>query len=77
MNTLQAFELMKKFITKIRKDKIKNPSSTLVLNVDKFINKDEIEAIFHFDATIKKLCKLEAIIYICSIDNENMAFIKK
>ena len=77
MNSLHAFELVKKFITKIRKEKIKKTSSTLILNVDKFINKDEIEAIFYFDSTIKKLCKLEKIIYVCKIEDESVAFIKK
>lgn len=79
MTIAQTFELTKNFITKIRKEKTKSniaPGATLFINVDKFINEDELVSIFCFDATIRKICKLEEIIYICNVDGEPFAFKK-
>jgi valyl-tRNA synthetase len=80
MNTLQVFELTKNFIKKIRNEKARgkiSPGTTLFINADKFIDKDELNSILHFDSIVKKLCKLETIIYICKVEDENVAFVKK
>ena len=77
MNIVEGFEKVKKFITKIRRENQELKSTTLVINANKFIDKDELDAIYHFDATIKKMCKLEKIIYITSDEDEMIAFSKK
>jgi len=77
MNIVEAFEKVKKFITKIRRENQTAKSKTLIINSNKFIDKDELDAIYHFDATIKKLCKLENIIYIVSDEDEMITFSKK
>ena len=77
MNIVEGFEKVKKFITKIRRENQALKSTTLVINANKFIDKDELDAIYHFDATIKKMCKLENIIYITSDEDEMIAFSKK
>lgn len=79
MNTLQAFELTKEFIKTIRNEKIRRKISsgaTLWINADKFINKDELNSIFHFDATIRKICKLKDIVYFYMLDSEYVSFKK-
>lgn len=79
MTIAQSFELTKNFITKIRKEKTKSKiasGATLFINVDKFVDEDELTSIFCFDAIIRKICKLEEIIYICNVDGEPFAFKK-
>lgn len=79
MTITESFELTKNFIAKIRKEKTRNkiaPGATLFINTDKFIDKDELNSIFHFDVTIRKICNLKDIIYFCMIDNEQVLFRK-
>lgn len=80
MTITESFELTKKFIAKIRNEKTRNkiaPGATLFINIDKFIDEDELNSIFCFDAIIRKICKLEEIVYIVSEEEEMIAFSKK
>lgn len=80
MTITELFELTKKFIAKIRNEKTRNkiaPGATLFINIDKFVDEDELTSIFCFDATIRKICKLKEIVYICNVDGEPFAFSKK
>jgi len=61
MNTLEAFEYVKTFIARIRKDKAPK-NLTLCVNMRCFTD-NELAAIMLFEAIIIKLCKLEKIVY--------------
>jgi hypothetical protein len=61
MNIIESFEYVKTFIAKIRKDKIPRG---LVLQINtKFYTDEELASIIYFEGIIKKMCKLDGIIY--------------
>ncbi len=66
MKIVNDFEYIKKFIGGIRKDMSKQKISfkpSLCIN-NKFFKDEELKAILYFEGVIKKICKLNEIIYI-------------